>query len=987
MAQVSKNFSTVQIDALRNLQQFKILGINYSIISHEDIISGTKVTRLNGNMGGIMEIEGLSSPFLGTSEDHHVCHTCQNDRVRCYGHLGFIDFTDFHPYLAVYNPTRIKLIEDILAIVCHACGRMFFSPDTRPNDFKQQIEPITNIQTRIGKIRETIDKSKGVYNRCMNQNCPLYDKLNVNTVSRTSKDTMEIMISGMVVTPYKVLTIFKSLNNQDIRAMGFYSIGEDTLTTPQNFIIRSVVVTPPNRRPLQITPGRIPEKHKWTLLYSELLTYLDDIRNKFSKNQDPGVDCDQCNRVQSLIGVIITNSEKTNMRGINKEKPSVASELQGRYGLIRNNMAGKRVDQSARTVIAPGPDIPFGFVGIPKKIASILTVPEIVNNDNVDRIQKLVDAGKVEYHIPKLTGGKNFLTNRYRQTMTLNVGDEVGRHLQNGDIDPFNRQPTLTSKSFMAARVILIDDDVIRLPPDYTEPFNADFDGDEMNFHSIQSAGGLEEIKKLAVEENLINTQTGSPTFTPILDTLTGMFNLFNDKKIPWSLIDQATGILVDPLFIGEGPGSWANFVRRLVKNGVREVITPEYLARKGQTVGSQDTKLFAIPDSEIGYDLLNGTDRVDGKIMISMIFPWDFYFDRDIQVSEGIVLRKPKDKIKGAWKDLVVKFWHQYSNQRTANLFTDIRRIINLYNGYNPFSVGFSDIPTEDARPQILFDKLESAIKNVPSDKEVDELIETVKPLSNNTNGQPSKPYQPEEIKKYLTQLRDTLMTLREFKEKGRIILSTRIAALGQVPKDDLGKKEYEKKISALVNGQGALVSKFYSSFIRDNNSFNLMVKSGAKGKDTNIAQIACRLGQQNYKGERIKAMMGNRCTSVNLPDDLDPRARGFVESSFLQGLDPIESFFQATAAREGISDTAVGISQTGYMNRRMIKSLEDIQSDHASAVRHTSSNIIQFMYGGHGFDTRYFTAVDQSGENSGEKVKSVIDIGDILRIINDTH
>ena len=130
-------------------------------------------------------------------------------------------------------------------------------------------------------------------------------------------------------------------------------------------------------------------------------------------------------------------------------------------------------------------------------------------------------------------------------------------------------------------------------------------------------------------------------------------------------------------------------------------------------------------------------------------------------------------------------------------------------------------------------------------------------------------------------------------------------------------------------------------------------MVEAGSKGSDLNISQMISCLGQQNVDGKRIPYGFENRTLPHYTQFDDGPLARGFVENSFISGLSPQELFFHAMGGRVGLIDTAVKTSQTGYIQRRLIKGMEDLIVTYDMTVRNNKGKIIQYSYGDDGIDT----------------------------------
>jgi DNA-directed RNA polymerase subunit A' len=129
-------------------------------------------------------------------------------------------------------------------------------------------------------------------------------------------------------------------------------------------------------------------------------------------------------------------------------------------------------------------------------------------------------------------------------------------------------------------------------------------------------------------------------------------------------------------------------------------------------------------------------------------------------------------------------------------------------------------------------------------------------------------------------------------------------------------------------------------------------MTGTGAKGNPLNLAQMAASVGQQAVRGQRISRGYRRRTLPHFVKGDLSPQARGFVVASYRKGLNPIEFFFHAMGGREGLVDTAVRTSTSGYMQRRLINALQDIKVEYDGTVRNSTGEIIQFKYGEDGVD-----------------------------------
>ena len=159
--------------------------------------------------------------------------------------------------------------------------------------------------------------------------------------------------------------------------------------------------------------------------------------------------------------------------------------------------------------------------------------------------------------------------------------------------------------------------------------------------------------------------------------------------------------------------------------------------------------------------------------------------------------------------------------------------------------------------------------------------------------------------------------------------------------------EEEFETQVNSILNKAQEEAGKIGRKSLSKNNRFVTMVNAGSKGNNINIAQMISCLGQQNVDGKRIPYGFENRTLPHYSKYDDSPEARGFVGNSFIEGLNPQELYFHAMGGRVGLIDTAVKTSQTGYIQRRLVKGMEDLKVEYDMTVRNNKSKIIQFSYG----------------------------------------
>ena len=544
---------------------------------------------------------------------------------------------------------------------------------------------------------------------------------------------------------------------------------------------------------------------------------------------------------------------------------TLRQRLAGKEGRIRSNLMGKRVDFSARSVISPDANLSIEELGVPYKIAMNLTFPEVVNKFNINRLYQLVRNGNKIYpgakSIKLVKNGKEhmILDDKDNSKIILNFGDTVNRHLINGDIVLFNRQPSLHKMSMMAHKVRVMEGSTFRLNVDVCRPYNADFDGDEMNMHVPQSLQTAVELRYLAAVPRMIISPSGNtPIIGPAQDNLLGLFKLTDDNV--FFSQQEVMNILVGiEKFSGEIP-------------------EPKF----------NDGKII----------------KWTGKQIYSIILPSISYYQtsknallKDIVIEEGILKQGQIEKTgSGA---ILHQIYNDYGYKEATRYLNDLQRIVTRYMIRSGFSVGISDliIPTE------IRMKYEDIILQGKKDH-----IELTK-------------------KVHLNILADY--------------------------NDDLDKL-YNSKIDVINSGVEEKIKKSTMKDLPMSNRINYIVTSGSKGAEINIQQMMCLVGTQTIDG-RKQVPLG--FTDRSLPHypryENSSESRGFITSNFLNGLNPQEFFFHAMSGREGVIDTAVKTASSGYLQRKLVKSMEDLKVAHDLSVRGSNNDIVQFCYGYDGFDS----------------------------------
>jgi len=366
---------------------------------------------------------------------------------------------------------------------------------------------------------------------------------------------------------------------------------------------------------------------------------------------------------------------------------TLTQRLKGKEGRFRGSLSGKRVDFSSRTVISPDPNLDLGEVGVPITIATKLTIPEIVTEWNIEKLKKLVINGPKTFpgvnYIVRPDGVKirlDFVEDPSIIADSLEIGYLVERHLADGDIVLFNRQPSLHQMSIMAHHVRVLPGKTFRLHPSVCPPYNADFDGDEMNLHVPQSEEArAEAILLMRVQEQLISPRFGGPIIGGLRDFITGAYLLTKDDT---TLTKQ----------------EFANFAM----------------------LGSYDGKL---PEPKVKNK--NGS-LYTGKQLFSLFLPSDFSLiltskwskgtngtPKDIVIKNGELISGVIDKSSiGAEEpeSVLHRIAKDYGNEKAKKFLNSVLIIIKQFITDYGFSYGYSDLELSDKdREAILTDLKET--------------------------------------------------------------------------------------------------------------------------------------------------------------------------------------------------------------------------------------------------------------------------------------
>ena len=913
-----------------------VTGLQFSIMSPEEIKkqSVVEITKHETYDKDIPVVKGLFDSRMGTTDMGRTCNTCGLDNLGCPGHFGHVELAK-----PVYNYHFIDITIKILKCVCFRCGKLKINKNTalidelKKKSNKKRWTDIYELSSAVSRCGEENDDGCG----CMQPH--RYKLDGINGIQTIWKD-LEIPASETYLTAEYVKTLFEKISDEDCNLLGFSSVW----CRPEWLICTMFPVPPPAMRPTVKQGDSQRMDDDLTHKLSEIVKFNNVLKTKINSFARKEIIDDWYNMVVYHIVTFIDNEQQGISQATHRSgRPikAIRQRLKGKEGRLRSNLMGKRVDFSARSVITPDPNIDLDQLGVPIKIATNLTFPETVNRFNIDELKKYIKNGPDKWpgakSIIKNNGNRFTINNTNKAEIILEIGDKLNRHIVDNDWVLFNRQPSLHRMSMMGHRVKVMDGDTFRLNVSVTPPYNADFDGDEMNMHVPQSFQAMSELINIAsVNHQIISPRENKPIITVVQDTLLGLYKLTQSEIIRFSKGNNI--VYTSNTNIYDTTSS---------PNDYKLVDSCVYTYKQMINIISDlSTYDGSIPKSDNSYEKNgNKINLWSGKSILSYIIPKNVNLEMEnasydnINPDDGDLLKKlisdHTDKInivkilkgqiqhgtfdKGLFsetsKGLIHTIFNDLGPDRTNDFINDLQKIVTQVLLIEGFSIGISDMI---------------------ADKRTNEKINSI-----------------------IHQRKDQIdEILQEFH------MNIFEGISGQNNNDF-----FEGKVNSILNKTINETGKIALSNLDPKNRATSMINSGSKGKLTNIAQMTACLGQQNVDGKRIPYGYDGRTLPHYYKYDDSSEARGFIKNSFISGQTPQEFFFHAMGGREGLIDTAVKTAQTGYVQRKLVKATEDLTVNYDYSVRSSSGTIVQFTYGNDGMDAMhvesqslYLTKLDPS-------------------------
>ena len=843
--------------------------LQFSISSPEEIrrksvVHVTQTQPYDTNLEPI--INGLFDPRLGVLDLGKKCPTDELDNRFSPGYFGHIELEK-----PVISYQFLDIVMKTLKCFCIRCSSILLNKEDETEQMRMDFFKNEKNRKKFAVYDDILNKNK----TCFICGFTQPSKFIKEGVAKIFADWKETSIREHL-NPERIHRMFKRITDEDCAIMGF----DKNWCRPDWLICTVLPVCPPAVRPSvrQHTGQRSEDDITHKLI--DILKTNQQLKKKLENKSTPP---ETIEGFWDLLQYHVATYVDNDIPNVNESRHRsgralkvIVQRLKGKDGRIRGNLMGKRVDYSARTVITPDPNIKIDQLGVPMKIAKNLTFPEIVNKYNIVKLTKMVRNGPDKYPGAKSIkrasdGSSTSLLYIERDNIELEMGDIVHRHLLDDDNVLFNRQPSLHKMSMMAHRVKVMKYNTFRLNVSVTKPYNADFDGDEMNMHVPQSIQTSVELKQLArVPSQIISPRHHSPIITPVQDTLLGIYRITNDGVF-FTETEMMNMLITIDSFDGNLP---------------EPVETKPYKRWNG-------LQLISLILPSVNMDIPNKLydDKIEGGDKNPL---------HTVKIKDGNILQGRFDKkiISSGTNGLVHVIFNDYGELACQRFLDNIQDIITRYILLSGFSVGISDLMADKKTK-------ETVNKNIESKK----------------------------------------------REASRITQHLHLNILENNAGIPMSEK-FENSIMEVLNKAISDAGKISLKSLDKNNRMIDMVSSGSKGSVINVSQMISCVGQQNIDGKRIPYGFTDRSLPHFMKYDDSPEGRGFIESSYIEGLNPHEFFFHAMGGREGLIDTAVKTSETGYIQRKLIKAMEDLKVNFDLSVRNSNGKIIQFMYGEDGYD-----------------------------------
>lgn len=528
----------------------QVTSIQYGLLSAEDVhrLSVLPCRRVIGHVRDF----GLNDDRLGVCDRVAICATCGQRSLDCVGHVGHVDLE-----APVFHLGFFTTVLRMCRTICKSCARVLLTKEevtyyTRrlqahlePQQYQATVKQIqedaykTRICTHCGSVNGVVRRVRPM--RLVHEKYrvelrrgeestddpqqSLYRQLHSATMhNKEIADHIDHIQEFL--DPVRVRQLFLSIPPEEYAVLGLQAGAK-----PVDLLLTTLAVPPVCARPRGLSGLNQVREDDLTTQYNDILISSDVLKDGSN---------DTCKYVENwdLLQQRVARLLDSAMPGFpshlrTADCKSFAQRMKGKHGRFRGNLSGKRVDFSGRSVISPDPNLAIDELAVPLRVARVLTYPQRVYAHNIDLMRRLVrngplvHPGAITVYLAKESSRKSLHNARDRELLAarISIGDVIERHVMNGDMILFNRQPSLHRISMMAHRARVLPFRTFRFNECCCSPYNADFDGDEMNVHVVQTEEARAEAKELMLtSNNIITAKNGEPIIACTQDFLTAAY-------------------------------------------------------------------------------------------------------------------------------------------------------------------------------------------------------------------------------------------------------------------------------------------------------------------------------------------------------------------------------------------------------------------------------------------------------------------------------